>query len=217
MEDLKYNYVAFEGLIGAGKSTLTQHLSKLLNAQTVLEEFEENPFLPLFYKEPERYAFQVELSFLAARYHQLKNKLQSRNLFQPLTIADYALDKCWVFGQNNLGEHEKHLFNTLYQIISSQIPQPELIIYLHLSPSKALERIKQRDRDYEQNIKEVYLIGLQERYKQHWQQKTAQRIVYIDYEHLHPMQDQKHLKFIQSLLFREFPKGVTRLSFDNNY
>jgi deoxyguanosine kinase len=217
MEGLKYNYVAFEGLIGAGKSTITKLLSAQLDAQSVLEEFEENPFLPLFYKEAERYAFQVELSFLAARYHQLKNKLQSRNLFQPLTIADYALDKCWIFGQNNLGEHEKHLFNNLFQIISSQLPQPELIIYLHLSPEKALERIKQRNRSYEQNIQKDYLSNLQGRYLQHWQQKTAQRIVYVDYENLHPEQDKKHLKFFESLLFREFPKGVTRLSFNNNY
>ncbi|HEY0976126.1 MAG TPA: deoxynucleoside kinase [Flavobacteriales bacterium] len=172
-------YLAVEGLIGAGKTTFTKRLAERWNARLVLEGFEENPFLPRFYAEPDRYAFPVELSFLAQRYHQLKGA-GDRDLFQPNTIADYSLGKSLVFSSVTLRDDEQELFKELYNIMYAGLPKPDLLLYLHVPMEQVRARIRSRGRDYEQGIGEDYLLQLQERYLDHLRQSPDQRILIVD-------------------------------------
>jgi len=163
---VRYSYIAIEGLIGAGKTTLARRLAERWNGRLVLEEFDDNPFLPRFYQEPERYAFSVELSFLAQRYHQLK-RVTEQELFSPVTVADYSIGKSLVFASATLPPDEQTLFRDLYEIMYADLPQPQLIVYLHLGIERLRERIRQRGRGYEQAIGADYLMRLQERYMDH--------------------------------------------------
>ncbi|MBK7944468.1 MAG: deoxynucleoside kinase [Flavobacteriales bacterium] len=175
----RYSYIAIEGLIGAGKTTLARRLAERWNGRLVLEEFDDNPFLPRFYKEPERYAFSVELSFLAQRYHQLK-RVTEQELFSPVTVADYSIGKSLVFANATLPPDEHALFRDLYQIMYADLPQPQLIVYLHLGIDRVRERIRQRGRGYEQAIGAEYLMRLQERYMDHLMKTTATRALIVD-------------------------------------
>lgn len=160
------DHIAVEGLIGAGKTTLAHRLAERWGARTVLEEFEENPFLPRFYAEPERYAFSVELSFLAQRYHQLKRATE-RDLFRPGVVSDYSIGKSLVFAGATLGGEEFALFSELYHIMYAGLPRPQAILYLHLPMTRVKERIGRRGRDYESSIQTTYLERLHERYMDH--------------------------------------------------
>lgn len=176
---LRYDHVAIEGLIGAGKTTLCRRLAQRTGARMVLEEFEDNPFLPRFYAEPDRYAFSVELSFLAQRYHQLKRSTE-QDLFVPRTIADYSLGKSLVFASVTLQEDEYALFLDLYRIMYADLPKPELIVYLHLPMERVLARIAQRGRGYEASIQASYLEQLQERYLDHLRKLPGSQVLMVD-------------------------------------
>ena len=149
---MKYNYITIEGCIGAGKTTLAEKLAKEFNAQIVLERFVDNPFLAKFYKDPVHYAFPLEMTFLTDRYQQLKSLLSQRDLFTDLVISDYFIDKCNIFSKNNLQEDEYNLYLKIYEIISTYLPKPDIIFYLHNSIEQLLKNIARRGRDYEQNI-----------------------------------------------------------------
>ena len=153
-----YSYIAIEGNIGAGKTTLSTILSERLGAKLVLEEFAENPFLPKFYEEPDKYSFQLELSFLAERYQQILKELQNRNLFHQVVISDYIIHKSRIFAKTNLDRATYKLYNQLYQLIIKSMPKPELIIYLNNDTDKLLSNINKRGRTYEQNIKSDYFL-----------------------------------------------------------
>ena len=137
-------YLVIEGNIGAGKTTLATMLAQELNAKLILEQFADNPFLPQFYKNPERYSFPLELSFLAERYKQLNVDLRTGSLFQNLTIADYFFMKSLIFAQNTLTGDELQLYKQIFSIIYNTLPKPNLYVYLHLSTDKLLQNIKKR-------------------------------------------------------------------------
>ncbi len=158
-----YNYVSIEGNIGSGKTTLSKLLAKDMGAFLVLEEFEENPFLPLFYTQPEKYGLHVELSFLVDRYHQLRN-YNKANLFETPTIADYYIIKCLLFAKNNLSENEYTLFENFYELVHENTPTPDLIIYLDSSVENLQKNIQNRNRSYEQNISDQYLESISAQY-----------------------------------------------------
>lgn len=174
-----YGYIAVEGLIGAGKTTLAKRLAAEWDAATVLEEFEENPFLPQFYQDPARHAFTLELSFLAQRYHQLK-LVGERSLFNPITVADYSIGKSLVFAGATLPADEHALFRDLYAIMYSGLPRPELLVYLHMPMGIVRERIRTRGRSYEQQISSEYLEQLQERYLDHLRKVEGGRVLIVD-------------------------------------
>ncbi|MCB0817937.1 MAG: deoxynucleoside kinase [Flavobacteriales bacterium] len=176
---MKYGYVALEGLIGAGKTTVARRLAAHFQGRLVLEEFEDNPFLPRFYADPGRYAFSVELSFLAQRYHQLKRTTE-QDLFSQCTVADYSLGKSLVFAKVTLPEDEYALFLDLYTIMYGDLPAPELVVYLHLNMDLVRERIRMRGRAYEQDIDVNYLERLQERYLDHLQKLTRSQVLVVD-------------------------------------
>lgn len=174
-----YGYVAIEGLIGAGKTTLARRFAQLWNGRTVLEEFEDNPFLPRFYEDQQRFAFSVELSFLAQRYHQLK-RVGERSLFEPVTVADYSIGKSLVFASVTLPPDERALFTDLYTIMYGGLPRPDLLIYLHLPLDRVRERIRSRGRSYEQAIPVDYLERLQQGYLDHLHKTPGQRTLIVD-------------------------------------
>ena len=155
---MKYHFITIEGNIGAGKTTLSHILSKKLNARLILEGFADNPFLPKFYEDPKQYAFPLELFFMAERYKQMKEMFQANDLFQSITISDYLFTKCLLFAKVNLPEEEFKLYHKLFDIIHQQVIFPEILIYLHAPVSKLQQNIKKRNRTYEQNIPDEYLL-----------------------------------------------------------
>lgn len=176
---MKYKFITIEGNIGAGKTTLSQLLQKEYHAKLVLEQFADNPFLPKFYNDKNKYAFPLELSFLADRYKQLKEMLTSRDLFSEYIISDYLFIKSKLFARVNLPEDEYKLYETLFDIIYPNLPQPDLVIFLDVPLQKLRHNIRQRNRDYEQNIEDTYLNKIQDAYLQLIKSET-QRTLIID-------------------------------------
>lgn len=203
---MRYSYIAIEGLIGAGKTTLARRLANDSNGRLVLEEFDDNPFLPLFYDDPERYGFSVELSFLAQRYHQLK-RVTEQDLFTPCTIADYSLGKSLVFASVTLRPDEYALFIDLYGIMFKDLPQPQLIVYLHLGMDRLRERIRSRGRSYEQRIGAEYLMRLQERYLDHLQKRQGSRVLVVDMQDMDLMNDPAVYQRLLTLIDSDIPEG----------
>ena len=180
---MQYNYIAIEGTIGAGKTTLATRISNDFNGKLVLEEFEgdKNPFLPKFYKEPEKYSFQLEMTFLALRYQQLKDKLGMLDLFQDFIISDYYVAKSLIFSRNNLQEDEYQLFSRFFNIIFSDMPKPELLVYLYCDVDRLQANIHKRGRSYEQEISDEYLADIQQGYLNFLnQQQGNMRILLLD-------------------------------------
>jgi deoxyadenosine/deoxycytidine kinase len=203
---MKYNFVTIEGNIGAGKTTLTRLLSNYYNARLILEEFADNPFLPKFYENQELYAFPLELFFMAERYKQLKDLLQTKDMFQNITISDYIFTKCLLFAKVNLPDDEFRLYQKLFNIINPQIVQPDILIYLHAPISKLRENIKKRNRSYEQNISNEYLFSLQETYTNYIKQHNI-KTLFIDVSNADFLGDTGHLQIIIDALDKEYPDG----------
>ena len=203
---MKYNFVTIEGNIGAGKTTLANILSKHYNARLILEEFADNPFLPKFYENPEQYGFPVELFFMAERYKQLKNLLQTKDMFQSITISDYLFTKCLLFAKVNLLNEEFRLYQKLFDIINPQIVQPDILIYLHTPVNRLKENIKKRNRDYEQNIPSDYLFQLQETYTQYIKQHNI-KTLFVDASNADFINNEAHVKIITDALDKEYDEG----------
>lgn len=177
---MDYNYLVIEGNIGAGKTSLACMLAQDTGRRIILEQFSDNPFLAKFYKDPERYAFQLELSFLSERYQQIKTELGHPDLFRQGIISDYYLAKSFIFSKHNLKDDEMVLFEKLFKIINLHAPVPDLYVYLHLPVEKLLDNIRMRGRDYEQNISPEYLKEVQEGYFGFFKSQTKMKIVVID-------------------------------------
>jgi len=197
----KNKYIVIEGNIGAGKTTVVERLSKELNARSVLEQFADNPFLPKFYTQPQKYSFQLELSFLAARYHQLHKELSSRDLFQPLTLADYFFVKSLIFAKATLSDDEYKLYHSLFSIVLKQLPQPDLYVYIHMSTDRLLRQIKNRGRDYEQSITSEYLSLIQKGYFDFFKQQLDFPIVIIDAGEKDFVYDEVNFQQLKRLIF----------------
>ena len=209
---MKYKFIAIEGNIGAGKTTLSTLLAKQLNARLVLEQFSDNPFLPEFYSNPERVAFPLELSFLADRYGQLKQDLVNLDLFNELTIADYFIYKSLIFAGNNLKEDELLLYHRLFDIIASSLPKPDLLIYLYLDTIQLKKNILKRGRAYEVNIRPEYLEQIQNRYLSFLNALPHQKVLVIDMQGVDFITDQNKFIQIVDLLNTDFSKGITHVS-----
>lgn len=203
---MKYNFITIEGNIGAGKTTLAHLLSKRLNARLILEEFADNPFLPKFYENQQQYAFPLELFFMAERYKQLKDLLQTKDMFQNVTISDYLFTKCLLFAKVNLPEEEFLLYQKLFDIINPQLVQPDLLIYLHAPVTKLKENIRKRNRSYEQSIATEYLFALQETYTQYIKQHNITTL-FIDVSEADFLGNEKHLNAVLEALNNDYDEG----------
>ena len=176
----KYNYIAIEGNIGAGKTSLANLLSDTFNAKLVLERFADNPFLPKFYEDKERYAFPLEMSFLADRYQQLSDDLAQFDLFKNFIISDYYIFKSLIFAQVTLPEDEYLLYRKMFNLIYKEIPKPDLYVYLYQNTDRLLENIKKRGRTYEQNIESEYLEKIHDGYKSFINTQDGLNLLIID-------------------------------------
>ncbi|HTN45079.1 MAG TPA: deoxynucleoside kinase [Flavipsychrobacter sp.] len=176
---MHYRYIAVEGNIAAGKSTLASLLATHYNAKLMLEEFADNTFLPKFYHEKERYAFPLELSFLTDRYKQMKRTLLQQELFHEKVVSDYILLKSKLFAKINLPADEYALFEKIYKIAETNLPEPDLVIFLYSPIKKLQENIKKRARSYEQNIQDSYLQDVQNMYDEYLE-LNLQKCIFID-------------------------------------
>ncbi len=208
----KYNYISIEGNIGAGKTSLATRISDDFNAKLILEQFEENSFLPKFYKEPDKYAFPLELSFLAERFEQLKKDLTRRDLFKAFTISDYFIFKSFIFARKNLPDDTFSLYKKLFEIISESLPKPDLLVYLYLDIPNLLRNIHHRGRDYELEIKKDYLEKIQESYLDFIKQQQNMRILIVDTNGLDFVNREDDYQTMVGLLERDYPLGVHRIT-----
>ncbi|MDP5096624.1 MAG: 2-amino-4-hydroxy-6-hydroxymethyldihydropteridine diphosphokinase, partial [Flavobacterium sp.] len=176
----QFNYIAIEGNIGAGKTTLSTKLAEDCNAKLVLERFADNPFLPKFYKDQSRYAFPLEMSFLADRYQQLSDDLAQFDLFKDFVVADYHIFKSLIFAKVTLQEDEFRLYKTMFDIIHKEMPKPDLYVYLYQNTERLLENIKKRGRSYEQEIPADYLEKINQGYLDYIKTQTDLNVLIID-------------------------------------
>jgi len=160
----KFNYIAIEGNIGSGKTSLAKRIGDDFNAKLVLERFADNPFLPKFYEDSERYAFPLEMSFLADRYHQLTDGLAQFDLFKNFIVSDYFIFKSLIFAQVTLPKEEYSLYRKMFDIMYKEIAKPDVYVFLYQNTERLIENIKLRGRDYEQNIQADYLEKIHKGY-----------------------------------------------------
>jgi len=195
------NFIAIEGNIGSGKTSLTHKIAEDFNAKQVLERFEENPFLPLFYEDKERYSFPLEMSFLADRYQQLSDDVAQQDLFKEFTVADYYVIKSLIFSKITLEQEEYSLYKRLFNMMYKELVKPDLYIYLYQTEERLLENIKKRGRDYEQNIEASYLSQIQQGYAEFIRSQQELKIKVIDVTDLDFVNNQEdYLKVLQSIL-----------------
>lgn len=207
-----YNYIVIEGNIGAGKTSLTTRIAQELSARLILEEFADNPFLPKFYENPERYAFPLELSFLSERFSQLKKDLMKEDLFSPKVMSDYFISKCQIFAKNNLHNDEYNLFLKMFEIVESNTPKPDLLVYLYQNVDQLLMNIQKRGREYEKHITAEYLENIQQQYLEFIRQHSDMRVVIIDTTNLDFVNHNEDYKWIKEKVLAEYPIGISRIS-----
>jgi deoxyguanosine kinase len=203
---MNYHFIAIEGNIGAGKTTLAHMLARHFNARLILEQFADNPFLPKFYENPAQNAFPLELFFMAERYKQLKELVYTADLFQSVTIADYLFTKCLLFAKINLPDQEFRLYQNFFDILQSQIVQPDILIYLHAPVSKLQTNIRKRNRPYEQAIPDNYLFSIQETYTHYIRQHNI-RTLFVDVTNADFLDNPTHLNVILDALDRDTGEG----------
>ncbi|MDD3861181.1 MAG: deoxynucleoside kinase [Bacteroidales bacterium] len=207
-------YLVIEGNIGAGKTSLCNKIASERNAKLILEQFADNPFLPKFYKNPDRYSFPLELSFLADRYNQLKRNLESFDLFSELIVSDYFFMKSLIFSSSTLQEDEYKLYRQLFDIIYSSLPKPDLYIYLHKSAENLIKNIKLRGREYEQDISFEYLKSIENGYFNFFKQQNKLKIVIIDTNSIDFVNNKHDYKMLVNTIFdRDFNEGINRIVF----
>jgi deoxyguanosine kinase len=190
------NYIAIEGNIGAGKTTLATKIAEDCNAKMILERFADNPFLPKFYKDQNRYAFPLEMSFLADRYQQLSDDLAQFDLFKDFIVADYHIFKSQIFAKVTLQEDEFRLYKTMFDIIYKEMPKPDLYVYLYQNTDRLLANIKKRGRSYEQDISSNYLEKINQGYLDYIKSQTDINALIIDVSDLDFVKNQEDYTYI---------------------
>ena len=175
-----YNFIAIEGNIGAGKTSLSHKIAQDFNAKLILERFADNPFLPKFYKEPERYAFTLEMSFLADRYQQISDDLSQLDLFKDFMVSDYDVHKSLIFSKVTLAEDEFRLYRKLFYQVYKDIARPDLYVYLYQNTERLQANIKKRGRKYESDIQDDYLEKINAGYLNFLRNQTDLNVKIID-------------------------------------
>lgn len=208
----KYHFIAIEGNIGAGKTTLCHQLAEQYGCSLILEQFTDNPFLPPFYEQPERYAFPVELFFMTERHKQLLEHFSQPDLFRSDTVADYFFVKTLLFAKNNLSEAEFRLFQRLFSVLNATFPNPELLLYLHRPIPVLLQQIKKRGRAIEQQISPEYLREIQDAYFDYLKTKSDCPVLILDLGDLDFQQDDAVFQRILHLLEQPYTPGAHFIS-----
>ncbi|MFW5823002.1 MAG: deoxynucleoside kinase [Tangfeifania sp.] len=205
-------FLVIEGNIGAGKTTLSEKLANEFNAKLIVEQFADNPFLPKFYKNQERYSFPLELSFLADRYNQIKDEVLNLDLFHNFLIADYYFAKSAIFAQNTLKQDEYRLFRQIFDIVFESMPKPDLYVYLHSDTENLLKNIAKRGRDYEKEITPEYLDKIRDGYFHFFKQVNNFPVLIIDINHIDFVDNNHDYELLKQVIFKsDYKLGINRL------
>lgn len=202
------NYIVIEGNIGAGKTSLSHLLANELDARLILEEFSDNPFLPLFYQNPERFAFPVELFFMTERHKQMQLQLLSGDLFRQYTVSDYIFSKTLLFAGQNLGGEELRLFQNLFDTLNASFPSPDLLVYLHRDTEVLQTQIRKRNRPYELSITSEYLLKIQNAYFSFFKSVPDLPILVLDLNDRDFLTDQAIYDLIKDLVSQKWLPGL---------
>jgi deoxyadenosine/deoxycytidine kinase len=179
LSSTQIKYIAIEGVIGAGKTTLAKMLAKKMNANLVLESYEDNPFLEKFYKNPRRYALHTQMYFLMSRYKQLL-ELRQDDLFHEYIVADYIFEKDKIFAYLNLADDELELYERMVSFIERNLKKPDLVIYLQSTVDRLMANISKRGRSAEKNMSETYISDLNEAYNYFFFRFKASRVMIVN-------------------------------------
>ena len=203
-----YHFIAIEGNIGAGKTTLCQRLAARSGCALLLEQFTDNPFLPPFYEQPERYAFPVELFFMTERHKQLLEHFSQPDFFKPFTVADYFFVKTLLFAKNNLSDVELRLFQRLFTVLNATFPKPDLLLYLHRPVEVLLRQIHTRGRNIEQNISAEYLEDIQQAYLTYLKTENETPVVILELGEADFQRDEGVFQSIVGIMEEKLGNGV---------
>ena len=206
---MKYKFIAIEGNIGAGKTTLASRLASGYNTRLLLEEFEHNPFLPKFYKDPSRYALSLELSFLAERFHQVEREMKTQD--QP-RVSDYYFNKSLIFARANLSGAELDVFERFFSILEVQLPKPELLIFLNPLTDKLQNNIQKRGREYERDIQVDYLYRIHRSYIDYLESQKDLPVIMLELKSSAYINSLDDFAFLDRLLNADYKKGITRVT-----
>lgn len=209
---IPYNYIAIEGNIGVGKTSFATMLANRYNARLILEQFEGNAFLAKFYENPAKYAFPLELSFLAERYQQLQKDLNQQELFSSFTVSDYFINKSLIFARKTLQDDEFFLFKKLFEIINAKLPKPDLLVHLYVDVQRLQKNIKNRGRDYEQNIPDAYLEQIQSSYFDYIKQQPGLRILLVDLSNIDFVVNPEDFNTLTGLVHKDYPTGINYIN-----
>jgi|TARA_R110002020_G_scaffold475984_1_gene715609 2-amino-4-hydroxy-6-hydroxymethyldihydropteridine diphosphokinase len=197
----KLNYIAIEGNIGAGKTSLASKMAEDFNAKLILERFKDNPFLPKFYEDQHRYAFPLEMSFLADRYQQLLEDIAQFDLFKDCVIADYDAYKSLIFAKVTLAEEEFNLYKKLFHLMHKELPKPDVYVYLYQNTERLLENIKKRGRSFEKGIAPEYLQQINDGYFDYIKTMPQERVKIIDISEIDFVKNRgDYLKLLKQIL-----------------
>jgi deoxyguanosine kinase len=194
-------YLAVEGVIGAGKTSLCTMLGQTLGGRVVLEQFDENPFLKDFYRDPDRYAFQTQIFFLLTRYKQQRT-LSQADLFHQILVTDYIFEKDKIFAYLNLQDEELKLYETLVSSIEHNILQPDLVVYLQSSVPRLMQNIRQRGRPFEEGLTESYIRDLNEAYNYFFFRYKATPLLIVNATELDFVKNDEHYRDLLKQIFR---------------
>lgn len=203
-----YQFIAVEGNIGAGKTTLSKMIAEEFGCRLILEQFADNPFLPFFYENPDRYAFPVELFFMTERHKQLQQELAQQELFRQAIIADYFFLKTLLFARNTLQPEEYRLFQRLFHILNATFPKPDLLVYLHRSVADLKRNIEKRGRAYEQEIEEAYLQKIQNAYFDFFKTDVSLPILIVDIEAVDFVSEKSYYYQLLATLKQQYSPGT---------
>ena len=206
--EFPHQFIAIEGNIGAGKTSLCHLLARDFGCRLLLEQFTDNPFLPFFYENSERYGFPVELFFMTERHKQLQEHFAQPDLFQQTTIADYFFVKTLLFAKNNLNEEEYRLFQRLWLVLNQTFPKPDVLFYLHRPVETLMNQIEKRGRDYEKNIGADYLTSIQNAYFEFFKTENSVPIVIIELNEKNYLEDPKLYQQLAEILMKRYSTGL---------
>ncbi len=201
-------YVAVEGVIGAGKTTLVKALGDKLGCQALMEEFENNPFLSDFYRDRSRHAFQTQMFFLLSRHRQIQELFQQQDLFRPQVLSDYMFAKDRIFASLNLDENEMGLYSRLADLVERQLPRPDYVIYLQADTKTLMQRIRMRDRFYERNMDEGYIEALNQAYTAYFHHYVESPLLIVNTNHIDFVRRPDDLNLLVQQILKA-PEGVT--------
>lgn len=182
------------------------------SCRLILEEFADNPFLPLFYKDPQRFAFTVELFFMTERHEQMERSLLNQDLFQEFTVADYTFIKTLLFASKNLPNDKFRLFQKMFNVLNQSLPKPDILVYFHRNVDILMQHINKRGRDYEKDITAAYLTQIQNSYFEYFRNILSYPILIIDLNTVDFVSNPNHYEQVKYLISKSYLPGVHRIS-----